>query len=331
MNLVSVIVPTYNRANFLPDLLESVRAQTNAPIEVLVVDDGSTDNTRSVIRRCASDSGEEISVRYFYQSNQGAPAARNRGITEARGDFVQFLDSDDLLHPQKLEVQVGALRRYPDADAVWGEHQFFQNGETPDLRTYDKGVLLNSASAEIITRPGRAGHPEGALYRHEAISQIGLWNENLERWQDWEYAFRIAALRLKSVRLSEPFYFLREHDAGKIGDRAQASDAVEVCLRTLSAIDEVIAEEDGPRSALHRTAFRLYVNVLYQAFHTSLDEEIRRCIRGARAHCTTAERRFRLNVLQKIYESFGSGAARSALNIYSLLNTGAGPAGVGSA
>ena len=106
---VSVVIPTYNRARWLPDSVASVLAQTSSPAEVVVVDDGSTDETPAACR------GFGDAVRFVRQGNAGAAAARNRGIREARGGWVAFQDSDDLWNPEKLEVQMAALARYPDA------------------------------------------------------------------------------------------------------------------------------------------------------------------------------------------------------------------------
>lgn len=326
---MSVIVPAYNRANFLPALFNSLFGQTYAPIEVIVVDDGSTDNTQEVVEEWIQQSRDGLSIQYFYQENQGAPVARNRGVEESSGEFIQFLDSDDLLHPQKLDVQVDALDRYPDADVVWGKHQFFQDGTFPNTPSYDKDKLFGAATIETLTHPGHASHPESALYRREAISRIGSWNENLERWQDWEYAFRVAAHQLTSIQLPETFYYLREHNAGKIGDRARSADATQICLRTLSAIDRVISEAEEPCPGLHEAAFRLYLSVLSHAFRTGENEHIKRCFRGARVHCTSATRRCRVEVLEGIYDLFGPRGARIIQEAYSMLKTGTRPAGIG--
>src|SRR5262245_10754564 len=98
--LVSCIVPVYNGEAFLGEALASIRAQRHRPIEILVVDDGSTDGTAAVVM--AADAG----IRYMRQDNAGGAAARNRGIGMARGTFVAFLDADDLWPPEKLERQI---------------------------------------------------------------------------------------------------------------------------------------------------------------------------------------------------------------------------------
>ena len=114
--LVSVVVPTFNRAYCLPRTVGSALAQTYRELEVIVVDDGSTDETHEQVRRLAA---RDSRVRYFYQENRGVSAARNRGMGEARGRYVAFLDSDDFWKPWKLQVQVSCMRHRPDVSMVW--------------------------------------------------------------------------------------------------------------------------------------------------------------------------------------------------------------------
>jgi len=112
---VSVIIPTFNRAAIVSRAIESALSQTYRDIEVVVVDDGSSDDTRSVVE------GFGDRVRYFYQENAGVTAARNSAIRHARGEFLAFLDSDDAWAPWKLESQVAALTRFPEAGLVWSD------------------------------------------------------------------------------------------------------------------------------------------------------------------------------------------------------------------
>jgi glycosyltransferase involved in cell wall biosynthesis len=111
-SLVSVVVPTYNRAYCLPDTIASVLAQTHGNVELIVVDDGSTDGTEALMRERY---GSERRLRYLRQDNRGVSAARNKGIDAARGDVIALLDSDDTWLPWKLEVQLACMRRFPSA------------------------------------------------------------------------------------------------------------------------------------------------------------------------------------------------------------------------
>lgn len=112
-DLVSVIIPTYNRAMRCKAAVESVLSQTHSNVEAVVVDDGSSDNTREVIR------GMDDRVKYIFQANAGVSAARNTGLNAATGDYIAFLDSDDSWLPWKLEAQLSVLREFPEAGMVW--------------------------------------------------------------------------------------------------------------------------------------------------------------------------------------------------------------------
>lgn len=114
--LVSVVIPTYNRAYCLPRAIDSALAQTHANLEIIVVDDGSTDNTREVVQ---TRYGHEPRVRYLPQRNTGVSGARNHGMDEARGEFVALLDSDDLWYPWKIAAQLAVFRAFPEAGMVW--------------------------------------------------------------------------------------------------------------------------------------------------------------------------------------------------------------------
>ena len=112
---VSVVVPAYNYARYLPKAIDSALGQTHPPLEVIVVDDGSTDDTPRVLAAYADR------IRVIRQANQGAGAARNAGIAAARGEYVAFLDSDDLWHPRKLELQLARFASDPETTAFISE------------------------------------------------------------------------------------------------------------------------------------------------------------------------------------------------------------------
>src|ERR1700734_1651503 len=126
---VSVVIPTYNRAAEVPKAIESALAQTLSDLEVIVVDDGSSDDTGKILRNTFGDR-----VRYFSQANQGASVARNRGVEEARGEWIAFLDSDDLWDKQKLEWQFRALEQFgPQCAACYTDTRLLNHPETRTL------------------------------------------------------------------------------------------------------------------------------------------------------------------------------------------------------
>ncbi|HJU48612.1 MAG TPA: glycosyltransferase family A protein, partial [Gaiellaceae bacterium] len=118
MPLVSVVIPCFNDAEFLGDALASLCAQTLQDWECIVVDDGSTDETAAV---AAMRAGEDKRIRYLWQANSGLSAARNAGLAVCGGQYVQFLDADDMLEPRKLEFHADTLAQEPAVDIVYGD------------------------------------------------------------------------------------------------------------------------------------------------------------------------------------------------------------------
>ena len=146
---VSVVIPTYNHQCYILAALDSVFAQTFTDFEIIVVNDGSPDNTAEVLRPL-TESGR---IRYIEQKNQGQSAARNRGISEAKGEFIALLDDDDIWPPDKLQWQVEELQNNPDTALVYGSVSFIDdNGEC--IQQYDaqgvKDVRLVRIPQEIL-------------------------------------------------------------------------------------------------------------------------------------------------------------------------------------
>jgi glycosyltransferase involved in cell wall biosynthesis len=138
--LVSVVIPTHNRAHIVGAAIESVLAQTHEDVEVIVVDDGSTDDTRSAVERYGPR------VRYVYQPNGGVSSARNRGFANVRGEFVALLDSDDAFVPWKLEAQVRFLQANSDVGMVWTD----MTAVTPDGRVVEERYLRTFYDAHAL-------------------------------------------------------------------------------------------------------------------------------------------------------------------------------------
>jgi glycosyltransferase involved in cell wall biosynthesis len=209
---VSVVVTTYNYERFIIDALDSVLAQTLQPFEVVVIDDGSTDDTARIVAAFA-DRG----VRYVRQSNGGAAAARNRGIRETTGDLVGFLDADDIWLPTKLERQVEYLARNPDAVMVSGQ-KIWWDFERDTRRIEVIRELDGSKQRREICITNTVGNPSMVLVRRDAIRRAGPFDETLRWGQDWEFFIRIASLGRVGVDV-DPVIIYRWHDGGLSHER----------------------------------------------------------------------------------------------------------------
>ena len=197
---VSVVIPTYNRAVKVQDTIQSVLNQTVTDLEVIVVDDGSSDDTGKVLGEIFGDR-----IRYYPQANQGVSVARNKGIAEARGEWIAFLDSDDLWEREKLEWQFKALERFaPQCGACYTDVRLFNNPETRTLfqmaekdYQHEETMGINKDVMIRLVRPGGAGMVvclSSLLARADVIRKTGGFDPNLLYSQDSEFMFRLAML-----------------------------------------------------------------------------------------------------------------------------------------
>lgn len=227
---VSVIIPTYQRAHLLPRTLDSVLRQTFQDLEVLVVDDGSTDRTPEIV-----EDYDDARVRYLPQPrNAGVSAARNRGLQGARGRMIAFLDSDDEWMPEKLERQVRRLEAAgPDVGLVYcGVEDVDDRGVVQVHRPVFRGRLQRELLLENVLHGGGSS----VLLRGEAVQAVGLFDDTLPAIEDWDYWLRVARLyRIDFVE--EPL--VRYHDVTV--DGRKSLDAA----RNLAA-RELFRKKHGP-------------------------------------------------------------------------------------
>ncbi len=231
-DLVSVVIPTFNRAYYLPHTIDSVLRQSHSNTEIVIVDDGSTDGTEELIRRQYPD---ESRIRYLRQENQGVSAARNLGLRESRGNYIAFLDSDDIWKPWKLELQLASLRRFPQAGMVWTdmeaidaqdalvEYRYLRrmysawrwfkmdalfpescslaslSGSFPEEIRNEKLYLGDLSSPMIM---GNMVHTSTVLIRRKRLEQVGGFNESL-RFSGEDYDFHLRTCRQGPVAFAD--------------------------------------------------------------------------------------------------------------------------------
>jgi glycosyltransferase involved in cell wall biosynthesis len=195
---VSVIIPTYNRAAVIRNAVESVLAQTITDLEVIVVDDGSSDDTGKILGETYGDR-----IRYYFQANQGVSSAWNKGIAEARGEWIAFLASDDLWEKDKLEWQLRALERFaPECGACYTDVRLFNHPETRTLfqmaeQSYrHEGTMgINTDVLETQVRAPGAGmlvFMGSLLVRADVVKSTGGCDPNLRFGEDSDFLFRLA-------------------------------------------------------------------------------------------------------------------------------------------
>jgi GT2 family glycosyltransferase len=191
---VSVVIPTFERVAVLPRALRSVRSQTRAAGEVIVVDDGSTDGTGEMVRR------EFPEVRYLYREHGGVSAARNTGIGAARGEWIALLDSDDAWLAEKLERQLAALAASPEPRLCHTDEIWIRNGRrvNPGRRHVKRGGRIFSHCLPLC-----AISPSSALIHRSVFAAVGLFDESLPACEDYDLWLRITA-RYPVLLVGEP-------------------------------------------------------------------------------------------------------------------------------
>ncbi|HVW99455.1 MAG TPA: glycosyltransferase [Candidatus Babeliaceae bacterium] len=208
---VSVIVPSYNYAAFISKALSSVKAQTYRNWECIIVDDGSTDNTRDICNEfCINDPR----FKYIYQVNGGISAARNTGVSYADGEFICFLDADDFLARRKFEIHASLLNCRSDVDVVYSGVRYFLSQE-PDMLYFDI-FMTNRRWMPEISGAGVDIFPilvdrnimavDSAFFRRSLFKSVGLANIQMRALEDWDFWVRCA---LKGAY----FYFEKNEDA----------------------------------------------------------------------------------------------------------------------
>ena len=227
---VSVIIPTYNRAVYVGDAIRSVQAQTHGNVEIIVADDGSTDETPTLV------AGFGDAVTYLALPHTGQPAAaRNSGLDEATGPFIAFLDSDDLFMPGKLAWQLYALELHPQAALVYSDGSYFRDDPGRPTGRLLKG--LPTPSGDVLSELLRGNFlvsPAMLLLRRSCLEEVGPFDEDPDLWlsEDYELWLRIAA-RFPIVYAPGNVASVRRHTESLSRDVATLRARALVALRKL--------------------------------------------------------------------------------------------------
>ena len=257
--LVSVLITAYNAEAWIADTLASVQAQTYPNLEVIVMDDGSTDGTLNVAQSFAG-------LTVLHQPNAGACAARNRAFEASTGDFIQFLDADDLLAPDKIALQVARLERHPDGTVASGPWVRFYDDAPSDDRP---APLSDWRDYELASDWLVEAWAHGGMFASFAwltpralIEQAGPWNEALRRNQDGEFFARVLLEARRIVFCDDAWGFYRSGVEGSVSARRNVADslfqATELCARHIGQIG------DTPRT--RRAQAALWESLMFEAY-----------------------------------------------------------------
>lgn len=202
---VSAIITAYNSEAFIAEAIDSVLKQSRVVDEIVVVDDGSTDGTRRVVAEYA-----EQGIKFIQQHNRGAGAARNKGIRETSGEFVAFLDADDMWLPDKTLLQVNYLNAHPETALVSGFSRWW-NMTKGTVRISGKVPESMHALRREILVHNVLGNPSMAMIRRSALAEVGLFDEGIRWGQDWELWIRLTQ-RYNAAMIPQPLTVYRWHN-----------------------------------------------------------------------------------------------------------------------
>ncbi len=205
---ISVIIPVYNGELYIQEAIESVFKQNYTPLEIIVIDDGSTDQTARVIKQLVG------SVTYVFQPNAGPAAARNRGLAIAQGEIIAFLDADDIWTDNKLDLQISYLLTHPECDLVMGRTVWFSTNE-------DKDNNANQLTWKL----------DCALFRRHVFEKVGRFDQSLILHEDMHWFWRALTQGIKIDFLDNTCIYYRRHQNNLTNDRSKLKKFMMQCLR----------------------------------------------------------------------------------------------------
>ncbi len=185
MPTISIIIPVYNGKTTILETIASVQQQTFSDIEIIVINDGSTDSTLELLK-----SIQDERLKIFSYENGGLPVARNRGISHATGEFIAFLDADDMWTPDKLELQLAALQQHPEAGVAYS-WTYFKYDEEEYSYADESSFFEGDVYADLLVR-NFLHNGSNPLIRRQAIESVGFFDPTLKSCEDWEFYLRLA-------------------------------------------------------------------------------------------------------------------------------------------
>jgi glycosyltransferase involved in cell wall biosynthesis len=204
---ISVIIPTYNYGRFIAEAILSALSQTLPVSEIVVVDDGSTDDTRAIVERVGAN------VKYVHQPNRGVCAARNLGVRESTGEIIAFLDADDVWGPTKLEKQVSRLNADTEIGLVHCGIREFEDETNRTLRLFVEGIEEGAAESLLLfERPLVNVSGSVIITTRKAFETVGGFDTRMKVSEDWDFCYRVAR-RFKVAFVAEPLVNYRVHGA----------------------------------------------------------------------------------------------------------------------
>ena len=263
---VSVLIPTHNRAQYVCGAIDSVLAQTYQNVEIIVVDDGSTDGTGKIIEH------NRDRIVYVYQDNQGVSAALNLGIEESSGEYLAGLGDDDIWLPDKLEVQMAFLEANPEFGMVHADMLILDVGSDdpkPKKRMLSRPIPSGHILPELIVKNVIMGST--VLIRRSCLDEVGLFDQGLRSSEDYHMWLRIAR-QFPIAYLDRPLAICRLHTSSLTHDRVNQHKWHLKALKKMLRLNPAVIDEVG-RDIVH---FAVAFKTAYMCFDQGSHKEARR-------------------------------------------------------
>jgi glycosyltransferase involved in cell wall biosynthesis len=233
MDLVSVIIPAYNQAHYLGRAIQSVLAQTYSEFEIIVVNDGSSDNTSSVVEAIS-----DPRMHYIYQDNKGLSGARNTGIRVSRGAYISYLDADDEFLPGKLSALIGVIKKTPEVGLAAGQAIPVDEEGQQIGSVFNRGIPEDHSEL-LLSNPLHVG---SVLVSAEWQRVAGFFDEKLNSYEDWDMWLRLARAGCKMAWIDQPVSLYRFHPHQMTRDGRRMTEA------NFAVLERVFSDKELPKS-----------------------------------------------------------------------------------
>jgi glycosyltransferase involved in cell wall biosynthesis len=262
---ISVIIPTYNRAKLLPQAIESALVQTYPHYEIVIVDDGSTDETSEIIKPYINK------VRFITQKNRGVSAARNRGIREAKGELIAFLDSDDLWLPNALRNKVQYLNMHPDTGLIHSDMLLLD--EYGGTSGKSDPLMTNTGECYLGLFAGNRIFTSSVIVRRNCLEKAGDFDESIRYAEDYDLWIRLAR-ECRFAYCEESLGFYRVHKSNAVKDLVRLREGELYVLRKALKADHLLGRRLGRKNVRSRL-FKIKYDLGYSYFTLGRNDDAR--------------------------------------------------------
>ena len=274
--LVSIIIPTYNRFELLLQAVDSCLIQDISNLEIIIVDDGSSDGTQSMVEARLTGNWKDRSIQYVVQDNAGASSARNHGLSIAKGGYVQFLDSDDELLPGKLRKQIDFLEQPENQNCPFC-YCYGKMGESTDGDCSRIGIQASTVDElleKLVSRSVHVMQTSAPLWRRSFLMEHEGWDEEISLGDDFEYHVRLACEATEFGFIPNESFFVREHQASRLSRDAMTRESLLSVLKTQESAHCSLANA-GLWSTNIRRAFVGKIRIIYvNCLRYGFDEDV---------------------------------------------------------